>query len=105
MYSAYDFTRLRRADPTAKSPCMAGRGRRNTPTVLPTRPSLALWRLSARGPAGHDVYSLRKGLHQRHEPDFLRYCLHLRGTILVLGWIFYGGAARLGSALNSARPM
>ena len=27
------------------------------------------------------------------------------GTILALGWIFYGGGARLGSALNSARPM
>jgi drug/metabolite transporter (DMT)-like permease len=27
------------------------------------------------------------------------------GTILVLGWIFYGGAAPLASALGSARPM
>ena len=27
------------------------------------------------------------------------------GTILTLGWIFYGGGARLASALNSARPI
>jgi drug/metabolite transporter (DMT)-like permease len=27
------------------------------------------------------------------------------GTILALGWIFYGGGARLASALNSARPI
>src|SRR5215469_4280644 len=27
------------------------------------------------------------------------------GTILALGWIFYGGTAHLASALNNARPM
>jgi hypothetical protein len=63
---------------------------------------------SRRGRAArHHVYSLPQGLHQRHEPAFVRHHLHLRraGHRSHPGTSFYGGAGNLAAELHRARPM